>query len=167
MEHHKIEYAEVSDGSFRLSLQEKCEYIRNLGRHVNVLSEVGSKSEDFNLTSAEWVEAINSELEAGALSVIAEARASGVVGICRSNGEIRQELVLEILKDVPKHKLIWEAPMKNQQVWFIKFFGPNISLGNIQPEDVIPLETLRSGLRGDIFAMFAPTIERLPLSIRS
>ena len=160
LEHHKIEYAEVSDGSVRMPLQEKCEYIRKLARHVSVLSEVGSKTENADLTPADWVEAINSELEAGALSVTAEAREGGTVGICRSNGEIREELVLEILSHVPKHKLIWEAPLKDQQVWFIKSCGPNISFGNIRPNDVIPLEALRSGLRSDTFATFAPMIER-------
>jgi phosphosulfolactate synthase len=113
-----------------------------------------------------WIAAINSELEAGALSVIAEARESGTVGICRSNGEIREEVVLEIVNHVPKQKLIWEAPTKNQQVWFIRSFGANINLGNIQPDDVIPLETLRSGLRGDTFAMFTPTMGCLPLPMR-
>jgi phosphosulfolactate synthase len=162
LEQNKIEYAEVSDGSFRIPLREKCEYIRNLARHVNVLSEVGSKSENSNATPAEWVEAINSELDAGALSVIAEARDSGTVGICRSDGAIREELVLEISKHVPKHKLIWEAPIKGQQAWFIKSFGPNVNLGNIRPDDVIPLETLRSGLRYDTFATFAPMTERPP-----
>src|ERR1700693_145623 len=167
LEQNKIEYAEVSDGSFRMPLDEKCEYIRKLASHVSVLSEVGSKNDDFNLTPAEWVNSINSELEAGALSVIAEARESGIVGIYESNGEIRDELVLEILKHVPKHKLIWEAPMKTQQVWFIKSFGPNVNLGNIEPNDVILLETLRSGLRGDTFATFAPTMKRQPLPIRN
>ena len=167
LEQNKIEYAGVSDGSFRMPLDEKCEYIRKLASHVSVLSEVGSKNDDFNLTPAEWVNSINSELEAGALSVIAEARESGIVGIYESNGEIRDELVLEILKHVPKHKLIWEAPMKTQQVWFIKSFGPNVNLGNIEPNDVIPLETLRSGLRGDTFATFAPTMKRQPLPIRN
>jgi phosphosulfolactate synthase len=165
LDHHKIAYAEVSDGSFRMGLREKCEYIRRLARHYTVLSEVGSKSEDSMLTPAEWVEAMHSELEAGALSVTAEAREGGNVGICSANGKIREALVLEILSQVPRHKLIWEAPMKNQQVWFIKSFGPNINLGNIEPDEVIPLETLRSGLRGDTFATFAPTMGRLPLPI--
>jgi phosphosulfolactate synthase len=115
LERNGIEYAEVSDGSFRMPLREKCEYIRKLARHVNVLSEVGSKSEDVDLTAAEWIEAVNAELEAGALNVITEARESGSVGIYESNGEVREELVLDIIAHVPKHKLIWEAPMKNQQ----------------------------------------------------
>ena len=159
LDYYKIEYAEISDGSFRMPLQEKCEYIQKLARHVTVLSEVGSKTENSNFTAAEWVEAINSELEAGAVSVTAEGRESGIVGIYRSNGEIREELVWDILNHVPKHKLIWEAPMKNQQAWFIKSFGTNINLGNIEPGDVIALETLRSGLRGDTFATFASKME--------
>jgi phosphosulfolactate synthase len=165
LQRHRIEYAEVSDGSFRLPLEEKCDYIGKLARHVNVLSEVGSKSEDVDLTSAEWIEAVNAELEAGALHVITEARESGSVGIYRSNGELREELVWDIVAHVPKHKLIWEAPMTNQQVRFIKACGPNVNLGNIEPDDVIPLEALRCGLRGDTFATFAPKAECLPLSI--
>jgi phosphosulfolactate synthase len=133
LEHYKIEYAEVSDGSFRMSPRQKCEYIRKLAKHVTVLSKVGSKSENSDLTPAEWVEAINLELESGAVSVITEARESGIVGIYGSDGEIRGELVWEILNHVPKHKWIWEAPMKDQQVGFIKSFGPNINLGNIDP----------------------------------
>jgi phosphosulfolactate synthase len=165
LEHHQIQYAEVSDGSLPMPLQEKCEYIRRLARHVRVLSEVGSKSEDFDLTPAEWVEAINAELDAGALNVITEARESGTVGIYESNGEIRDELVLEIMAHVPKDKLIWEAPMKNQQARFIKSFGANVNLGNIEPDDVIPLEALRCGLRGDTFATFAPRADELALEI--
>ena len=163
LERYRIEYAEVSDGSFRLPLPEKCKYIRKLARHVNVLSEVGSKSEDVDLTPAEWIEAINSELKAGALNVITEARESGSVGIYGSNGNVREELVLDIVAHVPKHKLIWEAPMKSQQARFIKAWGSNINLGNIAPDDVIPLETLRCGLRADTFATFAPKAEGLPL----
>ena len=144
---------------------DKCEYIRRLARHVNVLSEVSSKDEHLDLTPAEWVEAINLELEAGALSVITEARESGTVGIYESNGEIRDELVLEIMTNVPKEKLIWEAPMKNQQARFIKSFGANINLGNIEPDDVIPVEALRCGLRADTFATFAPRTDALPLEI--
>jgi phosphosulfolactate synthase len=164
LERNKIEYAEVSDGSFPMPLQRKCEYIRKLAKHVTVLSEVGSKDENSDLTPAEWVEAISSELEAGAVRVITEARESGIVGIYGSDGAIRDELVREILNHVPKHKLIWEAPTKNQQVWFIKSLGPNVNLGNIAPDDVIPLETLRFGLRGDTFATFAPKTEGLPLN---
>jgi phosphosulfolactate synthase len=164
LDHNKLEYAEVSDGSFRMPLPEKCEYIRKLARHVTVLSEVGSKDEDADLTAAEWIEAVNAELEAGAFYVITEGRESGSVGIYGSNGEVREELALEIIAHVPKHKLIWEAPAKSQQVRFINACGPNINLGNIAPDDVIPLETLRRGLRADTFATFAPKAETFRLS---
>jgi phosphosulfolactate synthase len=164
LEHYKIEYAEVSDGSFALPLEKKCEYIRKLAQHAGVLSEVGSKNENVELTACEWILAVNSELEAGALYVITEARESGSVGIYGSNGELREELALEIIAHVPKHKLIWEAPIKSQQVRFINACGPNINLGNIAPDDVIPLETLRCGLRADTFATFAPEAETSQLS---
>ena len=167
LERYKIEYAEVSDGSFALPLEKKCEYIRKLAQHVGVLSEVGSKNEHLELTACEWIQAVNSELEAGALHVITEGRESGSVGIYGSNGEFREELAFEIMAHVPKHKLIWEAPLKSQQVRFINACGPNINLGNIAPDDVIPLETLRCGLRADTFATFAPEGEVFELSIAS
>jgi phosphosulfolactate synthase len=167
LERYKIEYVEVSDGSFPLPLQKKCEYIRKLARHFGVLSEVGSKDENVELAPEEWIEAVNSELEAGALNVITEARESGSVGIYGSNGELREELALQILAHVPKDKVIWEAPMKSQQIRFINACGPNINLGNIAPDDVIPLETLRCGLRADTFATFAPKAEAFELSIAS
>jgi len=162
LEQNNIEYAEVSDGCCRMPLQEKCEYIRKLARYVSVLSEVGSKDQHSIATPVEWVEAIHSELDAGSVSVIAEARESGTVGICTSDGEVREELISEILDNVPKNRLIWEAPTKKQQVWFIKTVGPNVNLGNIRPDDVIPLETLRCGLRYDTFATFAPMTEHPP-----
>lgn len=139
--------------------------IDQLARHVIVLSEVGSKDENLDLTPTEWIGALNAELEAGALHVIMEARESGRVGIYGSDGELREKLVLEIIAHVPKHKLIWEAPMKSQQVRLIKACGPNINLGNIEPDGVIPLETLRCGLRADTFATFAPKAETLELLI--
>jgi phosphosulfolactate synthase len=151
LERYKIEYVEVSDGSFPLPLQKKCEYIRKLARHFGVLSEVGSKDENVELTPEEWIEGINSELEAGARNVITEARESGSVGIYGLNGEVREELTLQIVAHVPKDKVIWEAPMKSQQIRFINGCGSNINLGNIAPDDVIPLETLRCGLRGGYF----------------
>ena len=153
LEENKIEYAEVSDGSFRMPLEEKCEYIRKLAKHVTVLSEVGSKSEDVVLTASQWVEAIEAELEAGAISVITEGRESGTVGIYERNGTVKDDLVLKIVERVPIEKIIWEAPKKSQQAWFIKSFGCNINLGNIAPHDTIALEALRSGLRGDTFHM--------------
>jgi phosphosulfolactate synthase len=153
---NKITYAEVSDGSLRMTSEKKCDYIRKLSTHVQVFSEVGSKSDTSSLTVTEWVTAIKSELQAGASHVIAEARESGTAGVCKPNGDVRADLVFEILKHVSNDRLIWEAPIKKQQAWMVNTFGANVNLGNIQPDDVISLEALRCGLRGDTFLTFLP-----------
>ena len=150
----KITYAEVSDGSLDMHHDEKCEYIRTLAKNFTVLSEVGSKDAEKIIPPYEWIEQMETELEAGAWKVIGEARESGTVGIFRGTGEVRSGLVAEIIRKIPQDKIIWEAPQKAQQVWFIKLYGTNINLGNIAPNEVIPLETLRIGLRGDSFHFF-------------
>ncbi len=150
----KITYAEVSDGSLDMPHDEKCEYIRTLAKNFTVLSEVGSKDAEKIIPPYEWIEQMETELEAGAWKVIGEARESGTVGIFRGSGEVRSGLVAEIIRKIPQDKIIWEAPQKAQQVWFIQLYGTNINLGNIAPNEVIPLETLRIGLRGDSFHFF-------------
>jgi phosphosulfolactate synthase len=155
---NKITCAEVSDGSLRMISERKCDYIKKLSTHVQVFSEVGSKSDTSNLTVTEWVMAIKSELEAGASHVIAEARESGTAGVCKTNGDVRADLIFEILKHVSNDRLIWEAPTKKQQAWMVNAFGANVNLGNIQPNDVISLEALRCGLRGDTFLTFLPGV---------
>lgn len=154
LEKYKITHAEVSDGSLDMHSDEKCEYIRTLSKHVTVLSEVGSKDAEKIIPPYKWIEMMQQEIEAGVWKVIAEARESGNVGIFRGTGEVRSGLVEEILTKIPQEKILWEAPLKAQQVWFIKLYGANVSLGNIAPNEVIPLETLRLGLRGDSFNFF-------------
>jgi len=154
LEKYKVEYAEVSDGSIDLNHDEKCRYIYTLSKHVTVLSEVGSKDENKMLAPYKWIELMKKEIEAGSDKVIAEARESGTVGIYHSKGEVRSDLIDEILTQVPEEKIIWEAPLKAQQVYFVKLLGANVNLGNIPPNEVIPLETLRLGLRGDTFHHF-------------
>ena len=154
LDKYNITHAEVSDGSIELPHDEKCEYIRKLAKHVTVLSEVGSKDETVIIPPYKWIKLMNAELEAGAWKVIGEAREGGNVGLFRSTGEVRSGLVEEILTQVPSEKIIWEAPIKQQQVWFIKLLGSNVNLGNIAPNEVIPLETIRLGLRGDTFHDF-------------
>lgn len=150
----KLGYAEVSDGSIELPHDEKCAYIRRLASHVTVLSEVGSKDEQKIIPPYKWIQLMKSELEAGAWKVIGEAREGGNVGLFRSTGEVREGLVEEILTQIPNEKIIWEAPQKAQQVFFIKLLGANVNVGNIAPNEVIPLETIRVGLRGDTFNHF-------------
>lgn len=154
LDQYQMEFAEVSDGSITIDHQEKCGYIADLGKLVTVISEVGSKDIDTIYAPYKWVELMNAELQAGSWKVIAEAREGGNVGVYRGTGEVRQGLVDEILTQIPPEKIIWEAPQKAQQVWFIKLIGTNVNLGNIAPDEVIPLETIRLGLRSDTFDYF-------------
>lgn len=149
-----ITHAEVSDGSIEMQHDEKCEYIRTLAKRATVLSEVGSKDAEKIIPPYEWIEQMESEIQAGVWKVIAEARESGTVGIFRNTGEVRSGLIAEIIRKIPLEKILWEAPLKAQQVWFIKLYGANVNLGNIAPNELIPLETLRLGLRGDSFHFF-------------
>lgn len=149
-----ITHAEVSDGSIDMPHDVKCDYIRKLASRGVVLSEVGSKDAEKIIPPYEWIEQMESELQAGVWKVIAEARESGTVGIFRNTGEVRTGLIAEIIRKIPLEKILWEAPIKSQQVWFIKLYGTNVNLGNIAPNELIPLETLRLGLRGDSFDFF-------------
>lgn len=149
-----IGYVEVSDGSLELHHEDKLSCIRLLGRNFRVLSEVGSKDKETIMPPYKWVQLIRSELDAGSWKVICEARESGTAGIFRPNGEVRSGLVEEVVDMIGQDRVIFEAPQKPQQVWFIRQLGPNVNLGNISPEEVIPLETLRLGLRGDTFFEF-------------
>ena len=152
----KLEMAEVSDGSIELDHDKKCEYINKLAKHVTVLSEVGSKEEGIIIHPAKWVKMMKAELDAGSWKVIAEARESGTVGIFHRNGGAHVMLINKIISKIPKESIIWETPQKSQQVYFIKLMGANVNLGNIGPDDIIPLETLRIGLRGDTFFSYLP-----------
>jgi phosphosulfolactate synthase len=154
LDKYKMTFAEVSDGSIEMDPDDKCEYIRQLAQQVTVLSEVGSKDEAKIIPPYKWIKLMQAELQAGAWKVIGEAREGGNVGLFRSSGEVRQGLVEEILTQVPFESIIWEAPQKAQQVWFVKLLGANVNLGNIAPHEVIPLETIRLGLRGDTFSHF-------------
>ena len=146
---HGIEHVEISDGTIDIPRARKLELIADFARDFTVLSEVGSKDADVVFAPYEWVNWIKEELEAGAWKVITEARESGTAGIFRPSGEMRTGLVDEIAHSIDFHDLVWEAPTKGSQAWFIKHFGPEVNLGNIPPDEVIPLETLRLGLRGD------------------
>ena len=154
LDRYRMEYAEVSDGSIDIDQDDKCELIRTLAQQVTVLSEVGSKSTSTIIAPYKWVEMMQAELDAGSWMVIAEARESGTVGMFREGGEVRSDLIEEILVDIPSERILWEAPQKSQQVWFINLLGSHVNLGNIAPEETIPLETLRLGLRGDTFHSF-------------
>ncbi len=149
-----IDYMEVSDGSIIIPHSEKCGYIEKLTKYGTVFSEVGSKDAANIMAPYRWIELMRAELNAGASYVIAEAREAGNVGLYRDSGEVRQGLVNEILTQIPKEKIIWEAPQKNQQLYFLQLLDCNVNLGNIAPSEVIALETMRIGLRSDTFHMY-------------
>ena len=146
---HGLTHVEISDGTVEIPRERKLELIADFARDFTVLSEVGSKDSDVNYAPYLWVEWIKEEKDAGAWKVITEAREGGTAGIFRPTGEMRTGLVDEIAHSIDFHDLVWEAPTKAAQAWFIKQFGPEVNLGNIPPDEVIPLETLRLGLRGD------------------
>jgi phosphosulfolactate synthase len=154
LDYYGVDHVEVSDGSMEIEHDKKCEYIRTLTKDYTVISEVGSKDAEKIIPPYEWIEMMEKEIQAGVWKVIAEARESGTVGVFRGSGEVRSGLVAEIIRKIPLEKIIWEAPQKAQQVWFIKLYGANINLGNIAPSELIALETLRLGLRGDSFDFF-------------
>jgi phosphosulfolactate synthase len=149
-----VKHVEVSDGSIEIPHAEKCGYIEKLVKHFTVLSEVGSKDAAHIIPPYKWIELMKAELEAGSSYVIAEAREAGNVGIYRGTGEVREGLVQEILTQIPAEKILWEAPQKAQQLYFIELIDHNVNLGNIAPNEVIPLESMRIGLRGDTFHLF-------------
>ncbi|MEI7981047.1 MAG: phosphosulfolactate synthase [Bacteroidota bacterium] len=151
-----LDTIEVSDGSMVMEHDVKCEYIHKLAKDYMVLSEVGSKESGIMIAPNRWIEMMQKELQAGSFKVIGEARESGNVGIYRPTGKAHVALINKILTKVHADKILWEAPLKSQQVWFIKHFGANVNLGNIPPSEIIPLETLRIGLRGDTFFQFLP-----------
>jgi len=146
-----LTHVEVSDGVIELPREEKLALIDDLSRDFTVLSEVGSKDADIVYPPFKWVEWIKEEREAGAWKVITEARESGTAGIFHKSGEMKTGLIDEIVHDIPLDELMFEAPTKSAQAWFVNRFGPGVNLGNIPPEEVIPLETLRLGLRADTF----------------
>jgi phosphosulfolactate synthase len=149
LDDYGIEMLEVSNGTIWLSDQRKNEIIKELSGEFTVLSEVGSKNPDEIIPPYKWVKMIEQELKAGAWKVICEARESGTVGVFRPNGEIRSGLIEEISDQISVEHLIFEAPLQEQQTWFIKKFGSNVNLGNVLPEEVISVESMRLGLRSD------------------
>ena len=154
LDKYKVPMVEVSDGCLNIAHEDKLEFISTLAKDFRVLSEVGSKDTDKVIPPYVWVQKMKDELNAGSEKVIAEARESGTVGVFQSSGKARRGLFEEIVHNISSENIIWEAPQKSQQVWFIQQLGPNVNLGNIAPTEVIPMETLRWGLRGDTFFTF-------------
>jgi len=149
-----MDHIEVSDGTVAMDEVDKIAILRRLSKEFRVLSEVGSKDAEVVIAPYKWVESIKRELEAGAWKVVTEGRESGTVGIYQPGGEVKEGLLEEIVTAVDAENLLFEAPVKSQQTWFIKQFGANVNLGNILPEEVISVETLRLGVRGDTLLQF-------------
>lgn len=155
MRDYGVTLVEVSDGSVSIPHEEKCRLIERLVKEgFTVLSEVGSKDASHVMPPYKWIEQMSAELSAGSSYVIAEAREAGNIGIYRGTGEVREGLVQEILTKIPAEKIIWEAPQKAQQLYFLQLLGCNVNLGNIAPNEIIPLEAMRIGLRSDTFDLY-------------
>jgi phosphosulfolactate synthase len=146
---NRISHVEVSDGTIEIEHERKLELIAELSRDFVVMSEVGSKDAEVVFAPYQWVEWMRDELAAGAWKVITEGREGGTAGIFRPTGEMRTGLIDEIVHGIDLGDIIFEAPTKASQAWFVSHLGPEVNLGNIPPEEVIPLETLRLGLRAD------------------
>ncbi len=149
-----INMVEISDGTINLDHDLKCKYIYDFSKEFKVISEVGSKSQTTEISEDKWINYMKKEMQAGSWKVIAEGRESGNIGVFNNTGTIKNELIKNIIKEISVSDIIWETPKKEQQAWFINEFGANINLGNISYDDVIPLECLRLGLRGDTFNKF-------------
>lgn len=156
IEKYSFDTIEISDGSVIMPHSEKCELIARFASKVEVLSEVGSKVAGAEVSTQKWIDMMKAELEAGSKFVIAEAREAGNVGIFDTKGGAKGDMIGEIVSAVSQDKIIWEAPSKSQQVWFVKELGANVNLGNIASDEILSLETIRNGLRGDTFGQFLP-----------
>jgi phosphosulfolactate synthase len=156
LDQFEMEVVEISDGVMELDHKLKCKYIKEFSKNYTVLSEVGTKLKGKEISNEKWISYMQTELQSGAWKVIGEARESGNIGIYHDDGSANFELILEIKKAVDPDAIVWEAPLKSQQVWFIKLLGANVNLGNIPTNEIIPLETLRLGLRGDTLLSFLP-----------
>lgn len=156
LDKYDLDLCEVSDGSIIIPHDQKLEYISKLAEDRTVMSEVGSKDAGIIISPNKWIKMMSTELEAGSWKVIAEGRESGTVGVFRPNGTAHTYLINKIIAKIDPNRILWEAPKKTQQVWFIRLFGANVNLGNIAPFEVIPLECLRLGLRGDTFFEYLP-----------
>jgi phosphosulfolactate synthase len=156
VDEYDIQTIEISDGSMRIDPDEKIEMIRQFAGEKRVLSEVGTKVKGFEISNEDWVKHMKDELEAGAWKVIAEARESGTIGIYNSDGSANRELIDDIMKEISVEDVLWEAPIISQQLMFIQMVGHNVNVGNIAPNEVVALEALRLGMRGDTFFDYLP-----------
>jgi phosphosulfolactate synthase len=144
---------EVSNGAVAMPADQKRALIEAAARRFTVLAEVGSKDPDVPVAPLRWAEQATRDLSAGAAWVVAEGREAGSVGLYEPDGRVRGDVVSALADVVGVERLIFEAPRRDQQVWLLRAFGPEVSLGNIPPNEVLGLETLRLGLRADTLVL--------------
>lgn len=152
-------FVEVSNGTIDITNDDKAEYVKRLSQDFFIISEVGSKDQETSdlMAPNTWVRYIQADLDAGAVLVTLETREGGKGGICRSNGELRYGLIEEILSSKINHgDILFEAPSTELQTYFVRRVGPDVNLGNIAVTDVVPLETIRMGLRSETLLDFEP-----------
>lgn len=153
---------EVSRGATEMSRDGKCDLIHRVAQQFTVVSEVGRKSAAAQLPAAAWAHEVSADLAAGARWVLAEGRESGTVGIYDESGDVRDDIVDAVVDAGGDERIVFEAPNKDQQAWFIRRFGTNVNLANIAVGDVLGLETLRLGLRADTIDLSCPAPIRWP-----
>jgi phosphosulfolactate synthase len=144
-----VDAVEISNGLQALTSREKTALIRAFAADFVVFAETGAKDDKAPVVTADWLDEMESDLDAGARWVIAEGRESGTVGLYTADGAPRSDLIEAIAERVPLDRVIFEAPRKSQQAWFIRRFGSGANLGNVALDEVLALETLRVGLRAD------------------
>jgi phosphosulfolactate synthase len=144
-----FECVEVSRGVADLAIADKHDLVRRAAASFVVLTEVGRKDPERALTPREWSAEVQGDLETGARWVVAEGRESGTVGLYRSDGSVREDVVAAVTEVDGASRILFEAPRKDQQAWLIRAFGPEVNLANIALDEALALETLRLGLRAD------------------
>ena len=149
-----IDRLEVSSGVVAIPPRDKAALVERLAGRYTVYAEVGEKDPSALMAPYRWVQLIREALDAGAQMVVCEGRATGTAGLYRPSGEPRMGLIDEIVHEVDRGRLIFEAPRKDQQVCLIERLGADVNLGNVPPDEVLSLETLRLGLRADTLARF-------------
>lgn len=144
-----VPLVEVSRGVMPMSLPDKARLIARATRSFTVLSEVGIKDPEQQLEPEQWKTEVGEDLAAGAWLVVTEGRESGTVGTYDANGVVVEEVIDAVVAVAGHERILFEAPLKDQQAWYINRFGPDVNLGNVALDDVVNVEAMRLGLRAD------------------
>lgn len=151
LDHNGVTHLEISTGTIDIDIDERINMTKELSKNYTVFAEVGTKDADEIMPPSKWIYEINALLDSGAAYVITEGRNSGTAGIFRPSGELRSGLIEDIISNCDVSKLIFEAPIPKAQMFFINKVGTNVNLGNVNPNDLLLLETQRQGLRSETF----------------